>query len=58
MTIIMNNAEVLVPHCIPYDYVVCATVVNETAAGRLRATKFDRDIIVEPRVFFKRGVLV
>lgn len=45
-------AEVLVPHCIPYDYVVCAAVVNETAAGRLKATEFDRDIIVEPRVFF------
>ena len=45
-------AEVLVPYCIPYDYVVCAAVVNEVAADRLKAVGFDRNIIVEPRVFF------
>lgn len=45
-------AEVLVPYNIPYEYVVCAAVVNETAAEELERIGFDRDIIVEPRVFF------
>lgn len=45
-------AEVLVPYCIPFDYVVCAAVVNEDAADRLKATGFNREIDVEPRVFF------
>lgn len=45
-------AEILIPYYIPYDYVVCAAVVNKGAAERLEATGFDRDIIVEPRVFF------
>ena len=45
-------AEVLVPYYIPYEYVVCAAVVNKDAAEKLEATGFDRDIIVEPRVFF------
>ena len=45
-------AEVLVPYYIPFDYVVCAAVVNEDAENRLKATGFNREIIVEPRVFF------
>ena len=45
-------AEVLVPFCIPYDYVVCAAVINKVAAHKLKATGFDREITVEPRVFF------
>lgn len=45
-------AEVLVPYYIPFDYVVCAAVVNEDAANRLEAIGFNRTIIVEPRVFF------
>lgn len=45
-------AEVLVPDCIPYDYIVCAAVVSERAAERLKATGFDRQISIEPRVFF------
>lgn len=45
-------AEVLVLYCINYDCVVCAAVVNSSAAERLEATGFDREIIVEPRVFF------
>lgn len=45
-------AEVLVPHCISYDYVVCAAVVSDSAADRLKDTGFDKKIIVEPRVFF------
>ena len=45
-------AEVLVPYGIPFDYVVCAAVINEDARNRLEATNFNREIIVEPRVFF------
>lgn len=45
-------AEVLVPYCISYDYVVCAAVVNPLAAERLEATGFDKNIIIESRVFF------
>lgn len=45
-------AEVLVPNSISFDYVACAAVVNEDAANRLKATGFNRKIIVEPRVFF------
>lgn len=45
-------AEVLVPYHIPFDYVVCAAVINEDASSRLKATGFNRRIVVEPRVFF------
>ena len=45
-------AEVLVPYVIPYDYVICAAVVSEQAAEKLENVGFDREIIIEPRVFF------
>ena len=45
-------AEVLVPYCIPYDFIVCAAVVKEEAKERLKAIGFDREVFVEPRVFF------
>jgi hypothetical protein len=45
-------AEVLVPDHIPFEYVVCAAVVNDETAKRLKEIGFDREIIVEPRVFF------
>ncbi len=45
-------AEVLVPYVIPYEYVVCAAVVNERAAESLEDVGFDKEIIIEPRVFF------
>lgn len=45
-------AEVLVPYCISFDYVVCAAVVNKDSASRLSATGFDRDIFIRPGVFF------
>ncbi len=45
-------AEVLVPYVIPYEYVVCAAVVNERAAELLEDVGFDKEIIIEPRVFF------
>lgn len=45
-------AEVLVPYVIPYEYVVCAAVVSERAAKRLKDVGFDKEIIIEQRVFF------
>lgn len=45
-------AEVLVPYCIPYTYVVCAAVISDKAANKLADTGFDRTIEVVPRVFF------
>jgi len=47
-------AEVLVPYCIPYEYIVSAAVVSKHSAKRLERTGFDKKIIVEPRVFFRR----
>lgn len=45
-------AEVLVPYVIPYDYVICAAVVNEVAVEKLQNVGFDKQIQMEPRVFF------
>ncbi len=45
-------AEVLVPYMIPYEYVICAAVVSEAAAEQLERVGFNKDIIIEPRVFF------
>ena len=45
-------AEVLVPYTISYDYVVCAAVINEKAAYAMECAGFNREIVIEPRVFF------
>jgi len=45
-------AEVLVPNCIPYEYITRAAVYDDSAADELKKTGFDRDIFVEPRAFF------
>lgn len=45
-------AEVLVPYSIPYEYVVCAAVVNSVATDKLMNVGFDKPIEIEPRVFF------
>ncbi|MBR1702854.1 MAG: DUF4433 domain-containing protein [Lachnospiraceae bacterium] len=45
-------AEVLIPYMIPYNYVVCAAVINEQVSERLKKIGFDKEIVVEPRVFF------
>lgn len=45
-------AEVLVPHSIPYEYVISAAVVNNNAKVRLETIGFDREIIIKPREFF------
>lgn len=46
-------AEVLVPDCIPYDYVVSACVASNEAAEKLRECCFDREVIVKSSVFYR-----
>lgn len=45
-------AEVLVPYGIPYEYIVCAAVIDKGAAHKLEDVGFDKTIEIEPRVFF------
>lgn len=45
-------SEVLVPYCIPYDYIVSAAVFNEKSAEMLFSMGFDRKIIVNSKYFF------
>ena len=45
-------AEVLIPYMIPFYYVVCAAVYNETAKQNLEKMGFDRRIFVNPEFFF------
>lgn len=46
-------AEVLVPQCIPYEYVDGAYVVSQTAKIALEDTGFDRKIVINPKVFYR-----
>lgn len=45
-------AEVLVPYQIPYEYVVCGAVADESARQKLLAVGFDREIFITPKLFF------
>ena len=45
-------AEVLVPACIPYDYVTHAYVCNEEDKKLLLATGFDKLVKIQPDLFF------
>lgn len=45
-------AEVLVPNCIPYAYVISAAVISKDAKDKLETTGFDKEIIIKPEVFF------
>ncbi len=46
-------AEILIPHCVPYDYIVEVYVVSTSAAETLAATGFDKRIIIRPSVFYQ-----
>lgn len=46
-------AEVLVPHSVPFDYILGAYVVSEAAAAKLRNAGFLKKIIVSPQVFYR-----
>jgi len=45
-------AEVLVPYCIPYTYVACAAVMNDSVSRKLKNAGFDRTISIVPEIFF------
>lgn len=45
-------AEVLVPYMIPYEYILCAAVIDKDTAYKLKDVGFDKAIRIEPRVFF------
>lgn len=47
-------AEVLVPYQIPYEYIVGAYVVSDEAKNIIIANGFDRDVVVQPKVFYRR----
>ena len=46
-------AEILIPHHIPYEYVVGACVVSSAAEETLKNSGFDRKIIVKPSIFYR-----
>ncbi len=45
-------AEVLVPYSVPFNFVLCAAVYNELTKKKLEDVGFDRNIYVEPKLFF------
>ncbi len=47
-------AEILVPHCIPYDYIIGAYVVNDSVAEALANAGFGKQIVVNSKVFYQK----
>lgn len=45
-------AEILIPHSIPFSYVVSAYVVSKDAQRKLKNAGFDKEIKVYPEAFF------
>lgn len=46
-------AEVLIPHSISPEYIIGAYVVSDEAAAQLTNYSFDKQIAIEPRVFYR-----
>ena len=46
-------AEILIPNCVPYQYVVGAYVVNGDSETFLKSIGFDRKIVVNKKVFYR-----
>lgn len=46
-------AEVLVPHSVPFEYIIGAYVVSKSVAESLRNAGFSKKVVVEPKVFYK-----
>ena len=46
-------AEILIPNCVPYSYILGAYVVSEDSAEILRQVGFDKKIVVNPRIFYR-----
>ena len=49
---LVKCAEVLIPHCVPEEYIMGAYVVNEAAKKRLLLNGFEKKIIIKPSYFF------
>ncbi len=47
-------AEILVPDAIPYEYIIGAITVSEQAKETLQAQGFQKEIVIRPRVFFRK----
>lgn len=45
-------AEVLIPYCIPYAYVTCAAVIDDSVVRKLKDIGFDRAIEIVPEIIF------
>ena len=45
-------AEILIPDCIPFNYIVGAIVLNEEVKDRLIELGFSREILIRPKMFF------
>lgn len=46
-------AEILIPHCVPYSYIVGAYVVSDAAKESLLNAGFDKQIAVRKKVFYR-----
>ena len=46
-------ADILVPHCVPYYYILGAYVVSPSAEEALADAGFDKQIVVRSRVFYR-----
>lgn len=46
-------AEILIPNCVPYDYIVGAYVVSRKNAEILKRMGFDKEIVVNSKVFYR-----
>lgn len=49
----MKCAEVLVPYCIPSEYILGAKVANERVRESLLNQGFSRKIVISPKTFFQ-----
>ena len=46
-------AEILVPNCMPYEYIVGAYVVSCEAGEKIREMGFNKKVVVNPSVFYR-----
>ena len=47
-------AEILVPNVIAYEYINGAVVVDERAQYELESRGFQKKIVVQPKIFFRK----
>ena len=51
-------AEILIPNCVPYDYILGAYVVSEESADSLRQTGFDKKLWLTQRYFTDKEAIL